>query len=151
MGAMYVDSYDPLHHKYNALMRDAQPNASTPLVVAVDEGDLKMLEALDPTRSQTTRSQRGDQMSVKMGDWYDKGSVNGYFDRINGDSPNVVLVVTGNTPFMKLQAQLDDLSITKASRLTVVNVGGGPEYDRDGLHHPVAPATPSAESDFEEE
>lgn len=125
--AFYVSSYDFSHpgHKLRMLL----DNAGVPhvrLVIEVAEADAKLLKLLRP---------RKGGRSFKEQDMYDKGSTNNLFDNINLRTRNVALVMTGNTPFKHLEELIrqlvGDVSITKPSRVHVLNVGGDTDYSRD--------------------
>ena len=123
LGAYYVDSYDFMNkgHKLSCLLRDASPEMKAPLVIGMSEADVKILAVM---HKNIDKKKAG-------GDVYDKGTLNSLLDAINYTHEDVILVLTGNTPFKHLELQLGDPSCTKATRMTVVCVGGDSDFCRD--------------------
>lgn len=124
--------------KFEKLVTDSCPTLEQPLIVSVSEADKKIEQIAG-----VSGKKLGDKRDV-----YDKHSLFKLLDAVNFQRKHVVLVMSGNTPFQKLKANLCDPSYTRDTRMTVVNVGGDDTHDRrvdesvdDG---PIAPTTPVA-------
>jgi hypothetical protein len=137
MGGIYVDSYDFANpsHKFDVLLEHAKPCPGCPLVVSVNEADDKIARVLRKNRKnqdKDTDTDTADCSEYGPADVHDKGTLNNLLDRVNHQDEDVIFVLSGNTPFRRLVARFgDDASITKPTRISVVNVGGDAEYDRE--------------------
>ena len=148
LDAYYVNTYDP--RRYAHTLRKLLSDTGVPrvrLVIEISEADDKLLNLLRP-RNRSRGGVRG------AGELCDKGSVNDLLDYINLFERNVVLVMTGNTPFKHLAIKVsqrigscDAGSVTKPSRMHVINLGGDDDYSRNDLplvtpvEDPTGPAT----------
>ena len=146
LGGTFVDSYDCTNpsHKIDRLIKDAKPNSSNPLVISLNEADDTIARVLRRSRR---RAQKGDdesddecQLGNPQADVYNKTTLNNLLDRANYSqslkkkslNKPIILVLSGNTPFRRLTARFGgDASITKPTRIRVINVGGDAEYDRE--------------------
>ena len=154
MGGHYVDSYDFTNssHRLKVLLKIARPTPQEPLIISVSEADHKIIAVAGATR----KTKSCDRQDV-----YDKGTLNDLLDSINHIHENVVLLLSGNTPFKHMELRLNeiigDTSCTKATRMTVMNIGGDSDFQRDDLDLvtpmgpmpmiPMAPGTPDIESE----
>jgi hypothetical protein len=164
LGGTFVDSYDFTNpsHKVDRLIKDALPNSRCPLVISLNEADDTIARVLKRSKRQAQKDDDDDDDSEgpqgdQQADVHSKTTLNNLLDRANHhQSVNkpFVIVLSGNTPFRRLTARFGgDASITKPTRIRVVNVGGDAEYDRvaeEGaeevdvtLADPVPVSTPS--------
>ena len=124
---------------FDVVVKCAMPTASAPLFVVINEGDLSLIERLELSK----RNKNGTTGDRNPAPCRSKASVIALMDNITRNDPewaHVVLIVTGNTKFPAFERRVAELvtakgepldfSITKAERMHVINVGGGPDYDR---------------------
>lgn len=137
LGATYVDSYDFTNrqHRLTKLIRAANPSEDRPLVINVSEADVRIIKAIRLSVS-------GDETdSETRPDVHDKGSLNTFLEAFGQSShmENVILVISGNTPFRHLETELslwlsrsvdDDISCTRRGRMHPIGVGGDRDCER---------------------
>jgi len=142
MGGMYVDSFDftDSEQSIELLLRDAQPSFKSPLIIGVGEGGMRILNTLRAAHG-LKKSATDDDGASAPSPTFDKGKLCTLFDLINYDLPNVTMVISDNQPFkqwshnlasifQKKDRPIEDMAITKPSRMYIVNVGGDAECDR---------------------
>ena len=147
LGAHYVDSYDFTNesHHVDVLLKDAAPiTPDTPLVISIGEADLKLVQVVSTAAACCSNGAKGDSDNAvnKQQDVYDKGTLNQFLEdfAFKRSRSNVVLVLTGNTPFRHLEREMalwlgrHDTSCTDRKRMCVVNVGGDADHERPLSH-----------------
>lgn len=153
LNGYYIDSYDFIASKtrLNRVIHDCIPSRKAPVIVSVSEADCKITDVVLGKRvCGKKKNKRVVDTDVDTDrDAYDKGSLITLLDNINYRFENVVFVMSGNTPFTQLQAELIDPAFTRPGRIEVVNVGGDNTYDRctpsataSCASPPISPSTP---------